>query len=198
MCQQACTVTMWWYLMRLFLSFACQSRLAYRVNTTCSLWYITYIWTMSIWDIRVVDMLGVYGVYTSMSVSSRTSPIRLAPISMDSLLRYIPRDILIPMCIEVFTHRVGMVVCISTCVHTWVYAVGHVRHLYHGVLEVVGYSNILCSSISSIYVYEGCEYSIWVRCVSVRVTVGVWSAHTHTQWENIELSRKIIIYYIYE
>ena len=63
-------------------------------------------------------MLGVYGVYTSMLVSSRTSPIRLAPISVDSLLRYIPRDILIPMCIEVFTHRVGMVVCISTCVHT--------------------------------------------------------------------------------
>ena len=72
---------------------------------------------MRIWNIRVVEMLGVYGTYTSILVSIRTYPICLAPISMDSLLRYILRDISIPMCIEVHTPEVGMVVCSSICVH---------------------------------------------------------------------------------
>ena len=56
-------------------------------------------------------MLGVYGTYTSLLVSSRTYPICLAPISMDSLLRYILRDISIPIYIEVHAPEVGMEVC---------------------------------------------------------------------------------------
>ena len=104
---------------------------------------------MRICNIRGLEMLGVYGTYTSILVSVRTYPIYLAPISMDSLLRYILRDISIPICIEVHAPEVGREVCSSMYVYMPGVHCTAIHHSFHP------------------YVYEGCVYSIWVRCVCV-------------------------------